>query len=61
MVPRLLQRVTAGVGRFFDVHVFMHVAMLLRRKPEWRDILKGILFKKGSIVKHADDAEEAAE
>src|SRR5678810_713815 len=39
-------------------HFGMDLEFLLRRKPEWREILKGILFKKGDIVEHGDEAEE---
>ena len=41
-------------------HFGMDLEFLLRRKPVWREILKGILFKEGSIVEHADEAEEEA-
>lgn len=42
-------------------HFGMDLEFLLRRKPEWRSILEGILFKSGSIVEHGDDAEEASD
>jgi hypothetical protein len=42
-------------------HFGMDLEFLLRKKPEWRKTLRGILFKKGDIVKHGDDAEEASE
>lgn len=42
-------------------HFGMDLEFLLRRTPEWREILKGILFTKGNIVKAADEAEEAAD
>lgn len=41
-------------------HFGMDLEFLLRTKPVWREILKGILFTEGSIVKLADDAEEDA-
>jgi len=41
-------------------HFGMDLEFLLRRTPEWREILKGILFTEGSITKEADEAEEAA-
>lgn len=41
-------------------HFGMDLEFLLRRTPEWREILKGILFTEGSIVDHGEDAEEAA-
>jgi hypothetical protein len=42
-------------------HFGMDLEFLLRKKAEWREILKGILFKKGDIVEHGDEAEEASE
>ena len=42
-------------------HFGMDLEFLLRQKPQWREILKGILFKSGDIVKHGDAAEEASE
>ena len=42
-------------------HFGMDLEFLLRKKPQWRGILEGILFKAGDIVEHGDDAEEATE
>jgi len=42
-------------------HFGMDLEFLLRKKPQWRKTLKGILFKKGNIVEHGDDAEESSE
>ena len=42
-------------------HFGMDLEFLLRQTPKWRETLKGILFKAGDIVKHADAAEEASE
>jgi hypothetical protein len=42
-------------------HFGMDLEFLLRQTPKWRETLKGILFTKGDIVKHADAAEEASE
>lgn len=42
-------------------HFGMDLEFLLRKKPVWRETLKGILFKPGDIVKHGDEAEEASE
>ena len=39
-------------------HFGMDLEFLLRRKPKWREILQGILFKSGDIVDHAEEAEE---
>jgi hypothetical protein len=41
-------------------HFGMDLEFLLRKKPVWKEILQGILFQKGSIVKHAEEAEEKA-
>ena len=41
-------------------HFGMDLEFLLRRKQEWREILKGILFTFGDIVKKGDEAEEEA-
>ncbi|HST06698.1 MAG TPA: hypothetical protein VLJ83_00910 [Gemmatimonadaceae bacterium] len=42
-------------------HFGMDLEFLLRKKTEWREIMKGILFKKGDIVEHGDDAEEESD
>jgi hypothetical protein len=42
-------------------HFGMDLEFLLRKKPQWAETLRGILFKKGDIVEHGDDAEEASE
>ena len=42
-------------------HFGMDLEFLLRRTPEWRETLKGVLFKPGDIVEHADEAEEESE
>jgi uncharacterized protein len=41
-------------------HFSMDLEFLLRRKPVWREIARGVLFTEGSIVKRGDSAEEAA-
>ncbi len=41
-------------------HFSMDLEFLLRRKPVWREIAQGILFKEGSIVEHGEEAEEEA-
>ncbi len=38
----------------------MDLEFLLRKKPVWREILKGILFTEGDIVNEGEEAEEAA-
>ena len=42
-------------------HFGMDLEFLLRRKTKWRDILKGILFQSGDIVKHGEAAEKENE
>jgi hypothetical protein len=39
-------------------HFGMDLEFLLRKKPKWRQILKGILFHDGDIVKLGEEAEE---
>jgi len=41
-------------------HFGMDLEFLLRKKPEWREILQKILFKTGDIVAHAEEAEKDA-
>ena len=41
-------------------HFGMDLEFLLRRKPVWRQILQGILFKAGDIVENGEQAEEHA-
>ncbi len=41
-------------------HFSMDLEFLLRRKPVWREIAEGILFKEGSIVERGEQAEDAA-
>ncbi len=42
-------------------HFAMDLEFLLRQKPDWRKILKGIVLINGDIVKNAEKAEKAAE
>ena len=39
-------------------HFGMNLEFLLRRTPKWRVVLKDILFKKGDIVEHGEEAED---
>ena len=41
-------------------HFGMDLEFLLRKNKEWREILQGILFTTGDIVKKGDKAEEEA-
>ncbi len=42
-------------------HFGMDLEFLLRKKPVWRKVLKGILFQKGDIVELGGKAEKSAE
>ena len=42
-------------------HFGMDLEFLIRQKPKWGEVLKGILFQKGDIVKHGEAAEKAAD
>ncbi|MDQ3077080.1 MAG: hypothetical protein M3Q63_03475 [bacterium] len=42
-------------------HFGMDLEFLLRQKPVWRKMLKGILFKTGDIVEIGGEAEEETE
>ena len=39
-------------------HFAMDLEFLLRKKPKWKEICQGVLFKPGSIVEHGEEAEE---
>ena len=39
-------------------HFAMNLEFLGRRKPDWADVLKQVLFKPGDIVEHGEQAEE---
>ena len=41
-------------------HFGMDLEFLLRKTPQWREILKKILFTTGDIVEHAEQAEKKA-
>ena len=41
-------------------HFGMDLEFLLRQKPQWREILQGVLLKEGNIVEHGDEAEGEA-
>ena len=42
-------------------HFSMDLEWLLRKKPVWREIAQGILFKSGDIVERGDSAEQKAD
>jgi hypothetical protein len=41
-------------------HFCMDLEFLFRRKPQWGEIARGILFAGGDIVEHGEEAEEGA-
>jgi uncharacterized protein len=41
-------------------HFGMDLEYLLRQKPAWRKVLRGILFTDGDIVEHGEEAEKGA-
>lgn len=41
-------------------HFSMDLEFLLRRKPKWREIAAGVLFREGDVVEHGEAAEAAA-
>src|SRR3954447_5836268 len=49
-----------AVGEEFK-HFSMDLEFLLRQKPEWREIARGILFREGDIVEHGEEPEAAAD
>jgi hypothetical protein len=42
-------------------HFSMDLEFLIRRKPKWRVALQKVLFQKGDIVEHGEEAEQAEE
>ncbi|MFL6528973.1 MAG: hypothetical protein ACJ8LI_07370 [Chthoniobacterales bacterium] len=42
-------------------HFSMDLEWLLRAKPLWREIARGVLLTEGDIVKEGDEAEEKAD
>jgi hypothetical protein len=42
-------------------HFGMDLEFLMRRKPDWRAVLKEILFKDGDIVELGEEGEEAVD
>lgn len=43
------------------IHFAMDLEFLLRRKEQWRTILRNVLFKPGDIVENGEKAEEKVE
>jgi hypothetical protein len=42
-------------------HFAMNLEFLTRRKPEWHEVCKRVLFRSGDIVEHGEEAEEAVD
>jgi hypothetical protein len=42
-------------------HFGMDLEFLIRREPEWREVLERILFRDGDIVAHGEEAEDAVD
>lgn len=42
-------------------HFSMDLEFLLRHKPDWRKVLKGIVLKDGDIVENAEKAEKSVD
>ncbi len=42
-------------------HFGMDLEFCLRQNDDWKKTLQGILFKKGDIVEHGEEAEEAVD
>ncbi|MCH5685808.1 hypothetical protein LWM68_17065 [Niabella sp. W65] len=43
------------------IHFAMDLEFLLRKKEDWRIIMKNVLFKPGDIVENGEKAEEKVE
>jgi len=57
--PEARAVMTDAVGEEYK-HFSMDLEFLLRRKPKWREIASGVLFRDGDIVEHGETAEAAA-
>jgi uncharacterized protein len=57
--PEAREVMADSVGEEYK-HFSMDLEALLRRKPKWREIARGVLFKEGDIVEHGEAAEAAA-
>jgi len=42
-------------------HFGMSLEFVLRQKPDFREVLQGILFRKGDIVRHGEEAEDSVD
>lgn len=58
---RVARAIMADAQKEEFKHFSMDLEFLLRRKKEWRKILKGIVLVEGDIAKNAEKAEEAAD
>ncbi|MEO6070308.1 MAG: hypothetical protein ABIP31_07190 [Chitinophagaceae bacterium] len=43
------------------IHFAMDLEFLLRKKDNWRTIMKNVLFKEGDITENGENAEKAVE
>ncbi|GAA1636001.1 hypothetical protein GCM10009790_17310 [Georgenia ruanii] len=57
--PTSREIMTDSLGEEYK-HFSMDLEFLLRQKPVWREIARGILFKDGDIVEHGEGAEAQA-
>jgi uncharacterized protein len=57
--PDALAVMRDAIGEEYK-HFSMDLEFLLRRTPMWREIAKGILFQRGDIVEHGEEAEAEA-
>src|SRR6478752_6819990 len=57
--PEAVAVMSDAVGEEYK-HFSMDLEFLLRRTPKWREIAQGVLFKKGDIVEHGEEAEAEA-
>ena len=57
--PQARAVMSDAVGEEYK-HFAMDLEFLLRRKPKWREIAEGVLFREGDIVEHGEEAEEEA-
>ncbi|HEY6762595.1 MAG TPA: hypothetical protein VI318_24040 [Baekduia sp.] len=57
--PEAVAVMSDAVGEEYK-HFSMDLEFLLRRKPKWREIAQGVLFKEGDIVEHGEEAEAEA-
>ncbi len=52
------KKVLAHAQKEEFIHFAMDLEFLLRRTPEWRTVMKNVLFKTGDLVELAEHAEQ---